>query len=54
MTFIVQQYGRGLLDPLDKIPSLEKTIFRITELLIKLYFKEESQTVALALQKTWT
>jgi hypothetical protein len=40
IAFIVQQYGRGLLDPLDKIPSLEKTVFRVTELLIKLYFKE--------------
>lgn len=52
--YIVQQYGKGLLDPLDKIPSVEKTVFRITELLIKLYFSEDNQVVALALQKVWT
>jgi hypothetical protein len=31
--FIVSQYRKGLLDPLDKTPSLEKTVFRICELL---------------------
>ena len=51
--FIVQQYGKGLLDPLDKVPSLEKTVFRISELLVKLYFHEETQNVSLALQRTW-
>jgi hypothetical protein len=53
ITFIIQQYGKGLLDPLDKVPSLEKTVFRITELMIKLYFNEEGQNVALALQRSW-
>lgn len=53
MGFIVQQYGKGLLDPLDKVPSLERTIFRITDLLIKLFFKDESQNVGLALQRVW-
>lgn len=53
MGFIVQQYGKGLLDPLDKVPSLERTIFRITDLLVKLFFKDESQNVALALQRVW-
>jgi hypothetical protein len=38
---------------LDKIPSLERTIFRITELLVKLFFKDEAQNVTLALQRAW-
>jgi hypothetical protein len=43
-----------LLDPLDKIPSLEKTVFRVTQLLTNLYFKDENANVSLALQRVWT
>lgn len=31
--FIVSQYKKGLLDPIDKVPTMEKTIFRVCELL---------------------
>lgn len=42
-----------MLDPLDKIPSLERTVFRITDMMVKLFFKDETQNVALALQRVW-
>jgi hypothetical protein len=35
--FMVSQYKKGLLDPLDKAPSLDKTIFRICELLSRFF-----------------
>lgn len=50
--FIVQQYGKGLLDPLDKLPSLEKTVWRVTELVMRC-FTDQLQNVALACQRVW-
>lgn len=50
--FIVKVYGKNLLDPIDKIPSLEKSVFRITEILCK-FFGEQTQNVLVACQKTW-
>ena len=41
-----------MIDPLDKVPSLEKTVFRVTELLTK-FFKDEHQNVTLACQRAW-
>ena len=35
--FLVSQYRKGLLDPIDKVPSLEKTVFRICELLSRFF-----------------
>jgi hypothetical protein len=35
--FILNQYKKNLIDPIDKIPSLEKSIFRIIELLRKFF-----------------
>lgn len=35
--FMVSQYKKGLLDPLDKAPSLDKTIFRVCELLSRFF-----------------
>ena len=35
--FVINQYKKGLIDPLDKTPSLEKTIFRVLELLRKFF-----------------
>jgi hypothetical protein len=45
-------YGKNLLDPIDKIPSLEKSVFRVTEILGK-FFGEQMQNVTIACQKTW-
>jgi hypothetical protein len=50
--YIVKVYGKNLLDPIDKIPSLEKSIFRITEILYK-FFGEQLQNVVIACQRTW-
>lgn len=52
IALVVKLYGKGLLDPKDKIPSIEKTVFRITELLIK-FFSESHQNVQLACQAAW-
>lgn len=38
---------------MDKIPSAEKTVFRVTQLLVNLYFKDENINVAMALQRVW-
>lgn len=35
--FLVSQYRKGLLDPLDGTPSLEKTVFRVCELLSRFF-----------------
>lgn len=48
----MRSYKKNLLDPIDKIPSLEKSIFRITEILSK-FLGEQLQNVAIACQKTW-
>ena len=40
------------MDPLDKVPSLEKTVFRVIELLTK-FFSDQSQNVAIACQKAY-
>lgn len=50
--FIVKVYGKTLLDPIDKIPSLEKSVFRITQILTR-FFSQQLQNVAIACQKTW-
>lgn len=50
--FIVEKYGTGLLDPLDKQPSIEKTTFRVTEMLLK-FFADGQTNVQLACQKAW-
>lgn len=50
--FIVEKYGTGLLDPLDKQPSIEKTTFRVTEMLLKC-FSDSQTNVQLACQKAW-
>lgn len=35
--FILNQYKKNLIDPIDKIPSLDKTIFRVIEILRKFF-----------------
>lgn len=40
--FMVSQYRKGLLDPVDKVPSLERTVFRVCELLSR-FFKVVTQ-----------
>lgn len=50
--YIVKVYGKNLLDPIDKVPSLEKSIFRITEILYR-FFGEQLQNVVIACQRTW-
>lgn len=52
LDYIVKVYGKNLLDPIDKIPSLEKSVFRVTEILGK-FFGEQMQNVTIACQKTW-
>lgn len=57
--FLVNQYRKGLLDPIDKAPSLEKTVFRVCELLSRFFkvvafaIQDPTPAVQLACQKAW-
>lgn len=50
--YLAKSFGKSLSDPLDKNPSLEKSVFRLLEL-IQSYFHFSATNVQNACSKTW-